>query len=115
MDPDHFRWVVALLLQNLLGPIAHLRKNENRVDGTVADRRDAWARTVRNPSRVLQSKPARPVPVMVRLEIRFWFRPKPSDLNSGKSLLVDLFCIVVVDALEIGFLLGKGTFPTEGR
>ena len=52
---------------------------------------------------------------MVDLAIRFWFRPESSDLNYGKSLLVDLFCIVVVDALEIGFLLGKETFPTEGR
>ena len=52
---------------------------------------------------------------MVDLAIRFWFRPESSDLNSVKSLLVDLFCLVVVDALEIGFFLGKETCPAEGR
>ena len=81
------------------------------MDGTITDRRGARARAVRNHGRVLQRKFARPVRATDGLAVRFWFRPQPGDLNSGKSLLVDLFCLVVVDALEIGFFLGKETCP----
>ena len=115
MDPHPFGWVVAVFLQNLLGPTAHIRKNESRANGTLADRRGAWVRTVRYPCRVLQRKFARPVPVMVDLAIRFWSRPESSDLNSGNGLVVDLFRLVLVDALEIGFFLGKETCPAKGR
>lgn len=101
MDPDHFGRVVAIFLQNLLGPTAHLKKtNESQAVGEDTNRRDAWARTVHNPCRIFESNLANPVPVVDGLAIRLRSRPQSSDFNSSQDLLGDLFRIVMVDVFE---------------